>query len=88
LLFASTPIFENPTIDDCIRQSLIDIIGEPPPDEELIPVFEAGLQLLTISIQHATFQNLISLLSRIYSKSRAVEPCFKLSSKRPLRQFS
>jgi hypothetical protein len=63
-------------MDDCIRQSLIDIIGEPPPEDELIPVFQAGFHLLTTPIPRPTSQNLASLLNRIYAKAGALNQSF------------
>ena len=67
LLFPSSLIFEKPTFEDCIRQSLIDVLADPPPEDELIQVFKNGLVELTKSHQIETDELIMKLLININS---------------------
>ncbi|OHS96224.1 hypothetical protein TRFO_37636 [Tritrichomonas foetus] len=85
LLFPSSPIFENATFEDNIIQSLIDIDSDPPPEEDLIFVFENGLKELSNNHNLATTELIMYLLIKIERKCpKADEILTKYLSNKPI----
>jgi hypothetical protein len=69
LFFDGGAPFPNATLEDSIRQSIIDLSGKPVPAESLSTVFRSGIEVLASRVPRSTYRSLTYLLCQIYLKA-------------------
>lgn len=85
-LFSFSKISKDASLEDCIRQSQIEILSRHPPLDQIKTVFQNGLNALIQSppLKHTTIHQIIDLLVTIYESYPEVYKIFnKFSHNHP-----